>query len=64
MKVTLYLERSGKVIRKEECDYAVKHQVAAAWHRMYPGKKVTVFYKLESKLNYQTHGEKRTINAT
>lgn len=53
MKVTLYLERSGVIIKQEECDYAIRHRIADAWYRLYTGKKVTVFYKLESSLNYE-----------
>lgn len=53
MIIILYLEQCGVIIDKKRCDYAVRRKIANAWYRMYPGKNVTVFYKLESSFNYE-----------
>lgn len=53
MIVTLYLEVAGRIVKVMNIRYEDKEKLAAAWYRMYAGKMVTVFYKLESKLNYE-----------
>lgn len=58
MTITLYLEVNGIRKDKKECDYMIRHQIAKQWHRMYPGKKVTVYYTLESKMNYEPKRER------
>lgn len=53
MTITLYLEVSGRYKTKLETKYEYKEQISSMWHRMYTGKEVTVYYKLESKINFQ-----------
>lgn len=60
MTIILYLEVNGTYKDKKECDYMVRHQIAEAWYRMFPGKKVVVYYKLESKINYEPDSERNT----
>lgn len=60
MTITLYLEVNGIRKDKKECDYMIRHQIAEAWYRMYPGKRVNVFYKLESKINYEPERNEAT----
>lgn len=59
MTITLYLEVNGRIKDQNECDYVMKDNIASRWHRMYPGKKVNVFYILESKINYEQDNERK-----
>lgn len=52
MTVTLHLEINGKIRRSiENCRYEKRHDIADRLRKIYPGKKVTVFYTLKSKMN-------------
>jgi hypothetical protein len=52
MTVTLHLEINGKLRRKIECEYEKRFITAERLARIYPGKKVVVYYTLQSKINY------------
>lgn len=60
MTITLYLEIKGGIEKKEEIPYAMKQTVADTWRRMYPGKKLLIYYKVESKLNYEPERNEAT----
>lgn len=53
MTITLYLEYKGCIRTQATIPYAMRFQVADSWRNMYAGKEVTIFYKTESKLNYE-----------
>jgi len=54
MTVTLHLEINGKVRRTiENCEYEKRHDIADRLKKIYPGKTVTVFYTLKSKMNVE-----------
>lgn len=57
MTITLYLEIKGRVKRQEEIPYEMKDKTADTWRRMYAGKKVTIYYEVGSKLNYEPERE-------
>jgi hypothetical protein len=52
MNVTLHLEINGKIRRTiENCDFDKRFDIADRLKNIYPGKTVTVFYTLKSKMN-------------
>lgn len=53
MTITLYLEHRGRIREKEVCRLDVMEKIAAAWYRMYAGKRVIVFYTLQSKIDME-----------
>jgi len=53
MTITLYLEYKGIIRIQATIPYALKEQIAERWRNMYAGKTVTIFYVVESKLNYE-----------
>lgn len=56
MIVTLYLEINGKIRRTlENCEYEKRHDIAERLRKIYPGKTVTVFYTLKSKMDNDTN---------
>lgn len=63
MTITLYLEVNGRYKTKLEVKYEFKELVSGMWHRMYAGKRVNVYYVLESKLNFQNQERPKELPA-
>lgn len=56
MTVNLHIEINGKVRRTiENCEYEKRYDIADRLKKIYPGKTVTVFYTLKSKMNNENN---------
>lgn len=58
--ITLYLEHRGIIRRSEECLEEDKEWIAEGWRKMYAGKRVTIFYIAQSKINHEQNIDHET----
>lgn len=58
MNIILHLEYKGDIKLKSVIPYAMRDMIADKWRLMYAGKKIIIFYDVESKLNYEHNKEK------